>query len=65
MDLSIKTSLGQMVDVIQMEAFQNLSLWDLNQEGVAQGVMTSGGHSLRWWLEECLVITAAYIPGQL
>lgn len=54
-----------MVDVIQMEAFQNLSLWDLNQEGVAQGVMTSGGHSLRWWLEECLVITAAYIPGQL
>ena len=65
MDLSIKTSLGQMADVTQMEAVQNLSLWDLNQEGVAQGVMTSGGHSLGWCLEECLVITAAYSPAQL
>ena len=50
-----------MVDVTQMAEVQNLSLWDLNQEGMAQGVMTSGDHSLRW----CLVITAAYIPAQL
>lgn len=33
--------------------------------GVAQGVMTSGGHSLSWCPEECLVITAADISAQL
>lgn len=53
-----------MVDVTQVEANQYLCL-GFESSGVAQGVMTSGGHSLWWCPEECLVITAANISAQL